>query len=116
LHIVGFDGPVERFFSDREIVEIRVAERGFRDLAAFVQDAYARDGGRPIVLGLGQSANSRFYLAREKYFLLKTCNTWTARALRSAGLPVTPLTAVTAANLMDQVRKTAQDRHVQRKE
>ena len=105
LHVVGFDGPVERFFRDREIVEIRVSDRGLREFAAFVQDAYARDGARPIVLGPGQFANSRFYLAREKYFLLKTCNTWTARALRSAGLPVTPLAAVTAANLMDQARK-----------
>lgn len=105
LHVVGFTGPVERFFSGREIVEIRVAERGFRELAAFFQDAYARDGGRPIVLSPGHYPNSRFYLAREKYSLLRTCNTWTARALRSAGLPVTPADAVTASDLMDQVRK-----------
>jgi hypothetical protein len=42
--------------------------------------------------------------AREKYSLLKTCNTWTARALRSAGLPITFLYAVSAGNLMDQTR------------
>ncbi|MDP2702217.1 MAG: DUF2459 domain-containing protein, partial [Candidatus Rokubacteria bacterium] len=55
-------------------------------------------------VGRGQYANSRFYVAREKYFLLKTCNTWTARALRSAGLPITSLYAATAGSVMHQTR------------
>jgi len=109
LHIVGFDGPVPRFFRQREIVEILVSARGFQRLAAFIGDAYAKDGsGRTTVLGGGQYANSRFYAAREKYSLLKTCNTWTARALRSAGLPITPIYAVSAGNVMAQTRPLGQ--------
>lgn len=105
LHVVGFDGPVQQFFRQREIVEILVSDRGFQRLAAFIGDAYAKDGsGRTMVVGRGQYANSRFYAAREKYSLLKTCNTWTARALRSAGLPITSLYAVSAGNVMDQTR------------
>ena len=57
-----------------------------------------------MVLGQGQYANSRFYAARGKYSLLQTCNTWTARALRSAGLPITSLYAVSAGNVMAQTR------------
>ena len=105
LHVVRFDGPVQQFFRQREIVEILVSDRGFQRLAAFIGDAYAKDGsGRTTVVGRGQYANSRFYAAREKYSLLKTCNTWTARALRSAGLPITSLYAVSAGNVMDQTR------------
>ena len=105
LHVVGFDGPVQQFFRQREIVEIVVSDRGFRRLATFIGDAYAKDGsGRTMVAGWGQYANSRFYAAREKYSLLKTCNTWTARALRSAGLPITSLYAVSAGNVMAQTR------------
>lgn len=109
LHVVGFDGPVQQFFRQREIVEILVSDRGFHRLAVFIGDAYAKDGsGRTMVVGRGQYANSRFYVAREKYFLLKTCNTWTARALRSAGLPITSLYAVSAGNVMDQTRPLGQ--------
>jgi len=105
LHLVGFDGPVQQFFRQREIVEILVSDRGFHRLAVFIGNAHAKDdSGRTMVVGRGQYANSRFYVAREKYFLLKTCNTWTARALRSAGLPITSLYAVTAGNVMDQTR------------
>jgi uncharacterized protein (TIGR02117 family) len=105
LHVVGFDGPVEHFFRQREIVEALVSARGLQQLAAFIGDAYAKhDSGTTIVVGPGQYANSRFYVAREKYSLLNTCNVWTARALRAAGLPIIPLYAITAANVMDQAR------------
>jgi hypothetical protein len=35
--------------------------------------------------------------------MLTTCNVWTARALRAAGFPITPVWALTAANVMFQV-------------
>lgn len=105
LHIVGVSEPAGRFFPVSEILEIQVSDRGFERLVTFIQDAHARDErGQAILLGPGQYGNSRFYLAREKYFLLNTCNSWTARALRSAGAPITPLYAVTAGNVMSQAK------------
>ena len=109
LHVVGFNDPVERAFPGSDIVEIKLPDRGFEKLSTFIQDAYARDeSGRAIPLGPGQYGNSRFYLATERYYLLKTCNTWTARALRSAGCPIMPLYAVTAGSVMSQARKCAE--------
>jgi uncharacterized protein (TIGR02117 family) len=109
LHISAFDRRIDQVFPGQEIVQVRLSQQGLRRLAGFFQDAYARDpAGEIIVLGRGQYASSRFYAAREKYFLLRTCNTWTARALREAGLPIEPLQIVTAAGLMDEVRKLVQ--------
>lgn len=106
LHLVAFRGPVEGFHRGSDRIEVRVSARGLEELGRFIQAAYARDElGRAIPLGPGQYGTSRFYLAREKYFLLNTCNKWIARALRSAGCPVTPLYAVTAGNVMYQARK-----------
>jgi uncharacterized protein (TIGR02117 family) len=103
LHVAGFSAPPERAFPGRDIVEVTLLERSLERLVVFIRDAYARDeAGRAIPLGPGQYSYSRFYLAREKYFLLKTCNNWTARALRAAGFPITPLYAVTARNVMYQ--------------
>src|SRR5262249_61943224 len=98
--------PADQVLPGQEIIQIRVSHQGLRRLAGFFQDAYARDpAGGIIVLGGGQYASSRFYAAREKYSLLRTCNTWTARALREAGLPIEPLQVVTAAGLMDELPK-----------
>jgi uncharacterized protein (TIGR02117 family) len=106
LHVVGFDGPVERFFGGREIVEVLVSDRGFHQLAVVIQEAYAKDdAGMPIVVSPGQYANSSFYVAREKYYLLKTCNTWTVMALQAAGLPVARLSVVTAASAIGEARR-----------
>ena len=32
LHVIAFDGPPHRFFAGREVVALRVSERGFRRL------------------------------------------------------------------------------------
>ncbi len=45
LHLVGFDGPVDQIFREREIVQVLVSDRGFRQLAVFLQNSYARDWG-----------------------------------------------------------------------
>jgi uncharacterized protein (TIGR02117 family) len=103
LHLVGFDGGVERFFPASQAVEIKLSGRGLERLTKFVEDAYATDAaGAVIRLGPGQYPNSRFYLAREPYHLFRTCNVWTARALRAAGCPITPFYAVTAGNVLYQ--------------
>ena len=108
LHLVAVDDPVGRFLRARDVVELRVSEPGFSRLAAFVEQAYERDAsGRAVPLGPGQYWNSRFYRARERYFLLKTCNTWTAQALRMTGAPITAPYALTAGNVMGQVRRLA---------
>ncbi len=106
LHIVGFSTPVERNSSESEIVEIELSDRGFEQLLSFIQDSYARDElERAIRLGPGLLENSRFYLARGKFYLLRSCNVWTAEALRSAGSPITPLYSITANNFMYQASK-----------
>ncbi len=103
LHVAGFGGPVERYFPANEVVEITLSRRGLDTLAAFIGDAYAKDeAGTVIRLGPGLYPQSRFYLARETYHALKTCNTWTAKALRSAGCAITPVYALTAGNVIHQ--------------
>jgi hypothetical protein len=59
-------------------------------------------------LAPGLYGDSRFYPARERFSLLNTCNVWTARVLRSGGLPVED--AITKEGLMSQVRKLARHR------
>ncbi len=110
LHVVGVSRPVRPAFPEGGVVEIRVSTRGLERLALFIQDAYARDEvGRAIPLGPGHWPWSRFYLAREPYYLWRTCNTWAARALRAAGVPITPLYAITAGNVMYQARQSGEE-------
>jgi uncharacterized protein (TIGR02117 family) len=106
LHIIGFNGLVQRYFPESKIVEIALSHPGFERLCRFIQDSYARDDlGKAIRLGSGLYKHSQFYLGRENFHLLKTCNVWTAKAIRSAGCPITPLYAITAGNVIRQGKK-----------
>jgi len=105
LHIAAFSGPVERTFGSAEILELRVSARGLSRLVEVVRDSHELDSsGRPIALGPGLYGASRFYASREKFHLFKTCNVWTASVLQEAGIPVSPALALTASNLMTQLR------------
>jgi uncharacterized protein (TIGR02117 family) len=106
LHIVGFDAPVSEFFPGAEVIELKVSPRGFEALTRFIHDTYARnERGQPVWLGPGYYPNSAFFLARRGYHILDNCNNWTARALRAAGCPITPVYAITAGNVMYQARR-----------
>lgn len=114
LHIVGFSAPVASYFPHSEVVELELSQHGFERLAGFVHDRFDRNGAaRAARLGPGLYGLSGFYPAHEKFHLFNTCNVWTARVLRAAGLPVTPSSAITTDNVMSQARrfgKTIQSR------
>jgi uncharacterized protein (TIGR02117 family) len=105
LHVVGVTLPVTRYFPDNEVVELDLSGPGFVALVRFIDAAHQRGPGtRAPRLGAGLYGDSGFYPSGAGYGLLTTCNTWTASALRAAGLGITPLWAVTAGGVLAQVR------------
>jgi len=105
LHVVAFDGAVERYFGAAEVIELDVSEAGLQRLIKHLRASHELDAaGRPVVLGLGLYGRSRFYASRERFHLFKTCNVWVATALREAGLPLTPTLTVSADALMARLR------------
>ena len=106
VHVVGLPTRPRQALSTGDVVEVRLSRPGFDALAQFVDGSFDREGQRAASRrGPGLYGDSGFYSARGRYHLLYTCNTWTADALRAAGLPITPIYAMTAGNLMWQVRQ-----------
>jgi uncharacterized protein (TIGR02117 family) len=67
---------------------LTLTEEEYRRLAAYVAARFQRDArGRPIpVLGRGYGDWDMFYEAKGGYSFVLTCNEWTGRALRQAGV------------------------------
>jgi uncharacterized protein (TIGR02117 family) len=67
---------------------IRITPEQYGRLAGYIQRRFRLDpGGRPMpVLGRGYGPNDMFYEANGGYSLVFTCNEWTGRALRHAGV------------------------------
>jgi uncharacterized protein (TIGR02117 family) len=108
LHLVGFDDDVRKFFPKAEVVELRLSALVYDRLIAFISASFARapeHGRAPAQPGLYDY--SRFYPSARSFSLLNTCNTWAARALETAGLPVTAKGVISAGQLGDQLRGIA---------
>jgi uncharacterized protein (TIGR02117 family) len=105
LHVVGIKEAVENFFPNAEIIDIHLSEENFRRLITFISDTFSRP--RPLAPAEarpGLFPHGRFYAAEGRFSLLRTCNTWVAEALSSAGLPIRPGSVITAANLSNQLQ------------
>ena len=67
--------------------QLPLSEAQYAALVRYVQSALP--GGRATpVAGAGYGANDAFYEALGGYHAFETCNTWTGRGLRAAGVPV----------------------------
>ncbi len=69
---------------------VRLSEPAYEALVRFVEASFEPDpaaGGPQLLPGFSYSPYDRFYEARGGFNLLFGCNTWTAAALRQAGIP-----------------------------
>ena len=108
VHVVGaFRDPVRRY-SSAEVISLSLDAARLARLVEFIHAAFERgDEGRAMATGPGLYANSRFYPATGRFYLGNTCNTWTARALDSAGFAVNAAKASRAEDVMRQLRPLA---------
>ncbi len=110
LHVVGFSGDVRYFYSRAEIIQLHLSAPAYARLQDFIAQTFSRQGTGRAQPSAGLVANSRFYPATHNFSLVKTCNTWVAEALESAGLPIAPSYVMTAGQLAEQIGKLNETR------
>jgi hypothetical protein len=104
LLVTGFDETIPGRYRGIDVVELRVPGEALGAIDRFIEASLALDAeGRLIRLEPGWTHSSAFYVARDQFHVLNTCNSWTARALRAAGFPMAPALTLTAYHLMQQV-------------
>ncbi len=106
LHVAALQTAPIAYFSNREVVQLKLSKTGFIRLVEFIDNSFALNEKRQIIkLGSGLYGRSRFYRAEGTFHLFNNCNTWSARAIRSAGFPISTLYVFTAGNLMYQLKQ-----------
>ncbi|RZT39436.1 DUF2459 domain-containing protein [Cupriavidus agavae] len=97
------DTPAAAFGKDN-VVRLGVDAAGLDRLRAFLNRAVRTDGaGMPEGLGDGPYPGGLYFAATARYNGFYTCNTWTADALREAGIPILG-PVLFAEGVMRQVR------------
>ena len=106
LHVVATDLPIERYFGASRVVRIQITQEGAEQLGLFISTRFRRDErGEIKIVADGLYSNSQFFEATGRYYLPKTSNIWTARALRQTGYPITPIYSLTSGNVINQSLK-----------
>jgi uncharacterized protein (TIGR02117 family) len=102
--LTALNAPPPVAFVEHEVVTLHVPAATVARIAGLIrQSLESQSDGAPVPLGNGPYAGSRFYASNETYDAFYTCNTWTARVLRDAGIPVRPDGVVFVSQLMRQV-------------
>jgi len=94
----------EEAFGAQNVIEVPVGNAGLGGIQRFLHESVETDSaGNPQRLSDGPYPGSLFFAASGTYDAFYTCNTWTARALQSAGLSNVKDT-VFARSLMRETR------------
>ncbi len=101
------DTPQAAFPAD-DVVVLHVSARGLARLTDFITASFERSpDGALHAIAEGPYPGSLFYASTRTYSGAYTCNTWTAEALQTAGLPVRVAGVVFADAVADQARRIA---------
>jgi hypothetical protein len=90
-----------------DVIVLHVSARGLALMIDFIVDSFERrsDGALRPIASMGPS--EIIYGSTRVYSAGYTCNTWTAQALQTAGLPVRVASVVFAGEVADQARRIA---------
>jgi uncharacterized protein (TIGR02117 family) len=105
LHVVGMNSPLEETFPTSEVIYLDLEKERFVEMIAFVGATFHIENGSPVDLGEGIYGFGRFFRAEGSYYFPNTCNVWTLKAIKAAGVPVTPALGIRTENVMAQSAK-----------
>ncbi|HEY9826667.1 MAG TPA: DUF2459 domain-containing protein [Stenomitos sp.] len=113
LHIWGHSQSPPRFSAAFEVKELHLSRRDYLKLARFVNGSILRDAtGKSHYIQAGFYPYSAFFEAKGNFSILRTCNIWTADALKQVHIN-TPMWAALAPAILPQAKGNCPSRRIQ---
>ena len=105
MHIVALPSPPQQYFTNSETIEVKISSDGMEKLVNAISNSFRRnDPGNVLKTDSGLYGQSLFYEGKGRYYMTNTCNSWVARMLNSAGVPIRTILTLTAGSVMGQTR------------
>jgi uncharacterized protein (TIGR02117 family) len=103
IHIAALSAQqIEKYFSYSSIEKICLTEQDYQHLIDYiVASFYQNSAGKLVSLRKGLYGNSQFYEGFGHYHIGNTCNKWTAKGLKEAGMALNPLLKLSAHSVMN---------------
>jgi len=106
VHSVAVPQKVEEYFSNSEVEKLCLSDVELSALISFISSSFYRDkSGNLLELQKGIYGDSQFYSGVGDFYLMNTCNRWTAKGLKSIGMDISPTLKLTAGSVMNYLTK-----------
>ena len=106
IHAVAVPEKADKFFANSIVETLCLSGREYSSLLRFISESFYKDEySRILELEHGIYGNSQFYKGAGSFYLMNTCNKWTAKGLKSAGIDISPTFKLTADSVMDYVKE-----------
>ncbi len=115
IRLYPFHREPGQVFPNSTIIEITMDQKKFRSLCRFISNSFIRDKSGEIITSKIYNADD-FFLAKRKYWLFRTCNTWVALALKGSGFDISSCCLVTANQLFRRLNKLDGIEYIQKQE
>jgi uncharacterized protein (TIGR02117 family) len=103
MHVVAVHHPAKAF-AKNQITKFCLNDAQLTNLETFIVNSFAKNAtGNIISRRPGLYGDSQFYNAAGTYHFLNSCNTWAAKALRSAGFDISPTFKLFARQVMNNM-------------
>lgn len=110
VHVVALPDSPTGYFPGSRVVHTCLNAEEAESLAQYLSNSFTRDSASNLIeLKRGIYGDSQFYDGEGRYHLLNTSNKWAAKALKSAGMDISPTFKLTADSVMGFVEENRND-------
>lgn len=110
VHVVALPGSPTEYFPGSRVVHTCLNAEEAESLAQYLSNSFTRGSASNLIeLKRGIYGDSQFYDGEGRYHLLNTSNKWAAKALKSAGMDISPTFKLTADSVMAFVEENRND-------
>lgn len=115
IRLAGYSREPQIVFAQSTILEITMNEERFNHLCSFISESFIRDKHGKIIPSTVYRNSRTFFLAKRKYSVFRTCNTWVALAFKESGFDTGTFFLITAGQLFRRLKKMETASFIQEK-
>ncbi|MFW6222415.1 MAG: DUF2459 domain-containing protein [Bacteroidota bacterium] len=114
IKYTGIRSSVKHYYKHSNLMQIVLDSGQFNSLCMYISKSFQRDSLNRIILSTAYGKAEHFYLAKRKYHLFRTCNTWVIKAFEKAGLKINSFFVLTSGQLFRRLKKLEQAVFIQK--
>lgn len=106
LQFIGYEGDPFEVIPQETRVPLQISDQALADLVRYIDESVALSAdGTPTLLPNYVENSGVFLQSSKRYGLFNNCNTWSGKALQTAGLPIRSALHLSAQSVFSQARE-----------